>query len=65
MDKPADPAVFGPEYTPVADPHSYRAAPPSVTCDEQKSALWSYRADAEQERLRAVETAARQTNYID
>jgi hypothetical protein len=26
-DKPADPLVFGPEYSPQSDPHSYRYAP--------------------------------------
>ncbi|MFF1438581.1 hypothetical protein [Streptomyces sp. NPDC058295] len=63
MNKPADPTVFGPEYPPVADPHSYRAAPASITCDEQASTLWLYRAEAEQERRREVEAGARRTDY--
>ncbi|EKX61171.1 hypothetical protein STRIP9103_03663 [Streptomyces ipomoeae 91-03] len=62
MDKPADPIVFGPEYAPVGDPHSYRAAPVSVTCDEQASALWLYRAEAEQERRRAIDAGSRLAN---
>ncbi|MGW6205236.1 hypothetical protein ACWF9B_16560 [Streptomyces sp. NPDC055089] len=59
MSKGADPRVFGPEYPPVADPQSRRAAPESVTRDEQASAAWLYRALAEEERLRMIAEARR------
>ncbi|WP_326612034.1 hypothetical protein OG949_23835 [Streptomyces scopuliridis] len=65
MPKPADPIVFGPEYTPVADPQSRRAAPASVTCDETASALWLHRAEGEDERLRQIAAGAQLTNYCD
>ncbi|MFD9487735.1 hypothetical protein ACFWBX_27945 [Streptomyces sp. NPDC059991] len=58
MDKVADPIVFGPEYTPVADPQSWRAAPASIIRDEMACESWICRANGEAERLRAIATAA-------
>ncbi|MFF1483019.1 hypothetical protein ACFVYD_36715 [Streptomyces sp. NPDC058301] len=57
MDKRADPIVFGSEYTPIADPQSWRTAPALVTRDEDACRRWICRAEGEAQRLRAIAAA--------